>query len=204
MKIGVVMAVYLGKYDGAATNREFKFLRAVRSFLDQPYINKELIIVSDGCDMAEALYRNHFSNYPEIKFTKIKKQPLLAGIVRNTGIAMSVADIISYLDSDDILFGDHLSDIVHKFSFSDWVYFNDYVALDAGLEKKRMRGAAIEYGCIGTSAIAHRRPIDVKWTDGYSHDWKFVTDLNEKYPNGKNHITATGYCVCHVPPILDV
>src|SRR5271155_4567083 len=115
MKIGVVMPVYLGDYAGAGTNREYKFVRAVRSFLDQGYDKKELLIVSDGCDIAERLYNEHFSECKEITFTKIDKQSTHSGVVRNAGIGMSDADIISYLDHDDILFGSHLADIANSF-----------------------------------------------------------------------------------------
>ena len=33
MKISVIMPVYLGEYEGCATNREDKFIRAIHSFL---------------------------------------------------------------------------------------------------------------------------------------------------------------------------
>ena len=45
LKVSVVMASFLGEYSGAAKNRDKKFLRAVKSFKNQTYDNKELIIV---------------------------------------------------------------------------------------------------------------------------------------------------------------
>ena len=51
MKFSVIMASYLGNYPGCANNREAKFIRSVKSFLNQSYDNKELIIVSDGCEI---------------------------------------------------------------------------------------------------------------------------------------------------------
>jgi len=49
LKVTVIMASYLQDYSGSAKNREKKFIRAVKSFKNQTYENKELIIVSDGC-----------------------------------------------------------------------------------------------------------------------------------------------------------
>ena len=51
MKIGlsVIMPSFLGEYDGCATDREKKFVRAVQSFLDNTLIENELIIIGDNC-----------------------------------------------------------------------------------------------------------------------------------------------------------
>ena len=53
MKISVVMASFLGEYEGCASDRENKFIRAVRSFLGNKYENKELVIVGDCCSITE-------------------------------------------------------------------------------------------------------------------------------------------------------
>ena len=41
IKVSIIMPVYLAKYSGAASSREMKFIRAVHSFLDNTYQNKE-------------------------------------------------------------------------------------------------------------------------------------------------------------------
>jgi glycosyltransferase involved in cell wall biosynthesis len=48
-KASVIMASFLGDYPNAASNRDKKLIRAVNSFINQSYENKELVIVSDGC-----------------------------------------------------------------------------------------------------------------------------------------------------------
>lgn len=204
--ISTIMPSYLGDYLNAASNREHKFIRAVQSFLDQPYQDKELVIVADGCDITERLYNEHFAGNKEIVFAKIEKQSHFSGHVRNFGIDAATGQYINYLDTDDILFGNYLAEIAAGFSAyesPDWVYFNDYVAQDPSLGAKRMRGVDLQYGCIGTSMIAHKKSVSVRWPDGYNHDWKFIYSMIERYQNRKC-IHATGYCVCHLPAVLDL
>ncbi|MBK7363081.1 MAG: hypothetical protein IPJ01_12360 [Micavibrio sp.] len=66
IKISVVMASFLSDYDFSATDRVTKFHRAVKSFLNQSYLFKELIVVSDGCAITASEIR-HYDNNPLIK-----------------------------------------------------------------------------------------------------------------------------------------
>ena len=63
MRISVIMPVYLGEYPTRGSNPEYKFKRAVETYIDQEYKDSELIIVSDGCRIAEGIWRNNFINY---------------------------------------------------------------------------------------------------------------------------------------------
>jgi len=58
--ISVIMPSYLGKYEGSRINADQKFIRAVESFQQQTLQNKELIIVSDGCEITNRIYRELF------------------------------------------------------------------------------------------------------------------------------------------------
>jgi hypothetical protein len=49
MRVNVIMASYLGDYENAAGDREYKFRRAVDSFLAQGHADKKLFIIADGC-----------------------------------------------------------------------------------------------------------------------------------------------------------
>lgn len=197
-KISVIMPSYLGDYEGAASMRELKFLRAVASFLDQNYDNKELIIVSDGCEKTIDI-ASQWSDRPEIRVFKIEKQKKFSGVVRNTGLEKGTGEIICYLDTDDYFGSNHLSSIDKNF-IGDVCYFDDYVMNSQ--YNLQTRNVKIQFGSLGTSAIAHRSGLECKWIDGYGHDFVFFDQLRMKYKTKK--ITAGNYIVCHVPNQLDV
>lgn len=202
LKISVVMPVYLGEYEGCAKDRDEKFKTAVSSFVNQKYKNKELIIVSDGCDIAEEIHSKYL-DYPNVKFFKINKQSTFSGKVRYEGVKRATGDVICYLDSDDILGINHLSIIAEGFNNSniDWIYYNDL--LSPPNQAPIPRDVELRHGSIGTSTVAHRSDCKVSWNecDGYGHDWTFVQQLIKNEPNHKK-IFGAEYLVCHVPNIF--
>lgn len=206
-KVSVIMASYLGDYPGRTSNPEPKFIRAVKSFLVQTYENKELIICADGCDRTEQIYNEQFSQFDNIKFVKVPKQPVYGGEVRNAGINIATGEIISYLDNDDILGKQHLQIIMDEFTNDvDMVYYDDYLVIDSSFKKLHMRLNETRYGSIGTSSITHRSFNDEKfsniknllgWRTGYGHDWIFIMSLIVNGFQFKKMIKPSQYLVCH-------
>ncbi len=198
------MPVFLGEYKNAATNRPEKFIRAVKSFLSDCFTNKELIIVSDGCDESQDIYRAQFKKHSNITFIKLNKQSSFCGIVRQTGLEVAKGDCIAYLDADDTIQPSHLSNVINGFrTFNyDWLYYNDYVRTGKG--KSEVRPVSLSHAKIGTSSISHSRSLNVSWEgcNGYGHDWTFVQKLMAA---SKNHgkIMGCGYMVCHIPKLID-
>lgn len=132
MKISVIMQSFLGDYPGSRAHPEYKFVRAVGSFLTQQHEDKELIIVSDDCHKTEKLYKMLYSHLPQVKFRKVGRgadcQSMYtinedeAGVVtkyrgqaRRLGCSMATGDIITYMDSDDVILSHRLSDLA-----TDW------------------------------------------------------------------------------------
>ena len=125
MKIGlsVIMPSFLGEYDGCATDREKKFVRAVQSFLDNTLIEKELIIIGDNCILTKKILYDIYEkeiNFGNIKFYQFnKKQKVFSGSLRSKGIDLASYDYISYLDTDDMIGNNHLSSILNQIKTQD-------------------------------------------------------------------------------------
>ena len=207
-KVSVVMPVYLGHYKGCAEDREEKFVRAINSFLNNDYENKELIIIGDCCLQSENILKDKFHNElisHKIKFYNMpKKQKLFSGKLRTIGLDLCEGKYIMYLDSDD-MFGDkHISNVYYQLQFNqlDWCYYNDFLLPDgAKLIKKEVE---LEHGSIGTSSIAHinTKRLNWRWCNGYGHDWKFVKKLI-RFSNNYEKIYGATYIICHIPDNMD-
>jgi len=200
-KVSVIMASYLSPYNGSASNREQKFIRAVNSFKKQIYQNKELIIVSDGCQLTVELYNKFFSNDDNIKLLQIPKQQLYSGKMRNIALDIADGEIITYLDSDDILGPNHIQIIVDNFDLEnyDFVYYNDLMVLDNTFKKFYLRIVEPRWASIGTSSISHKNLKEIKdlWHNGYGHDWLFLFKLASMGLKFKKLEKNSEYLVCH-------
>jgi len=199
MKVSVIMASYLGAYPGSASNREQKFIRAVNSFKKQTYADKELIIVADGCPKTVELYHQHFINDDSIKLTAVNKQAHYSGEMRNAALRIASGEVISYLDSDDVIGTRHLEIIMSQFDLHnyDWVYYNDYMVTEPTFKKLHLRIVEPRFASIGTSAITHKKDDRLEWMSGYGHDFLYVIKLASLGLRYKKLETSPQYLVCH-------
>lgn len=189
MKVSVICASFLGEYPNAASNREQKFIRAVKSFLNQTYEDKELIIVSDGCEITNRIYEENWLTIPNVKIFKSPKQALYSGGIRSIGCKMASGDVITYLDSDDVIGKNHIKTIMDQWDIKkyDWVYYDDLMVLNKEFTKFFTRVVEPRYGSMGTSAISHinyfkdprykDKSSKPDWFTGYGHDWLYCMKL---------------------------
>ncbi len=205
-KISVIMPSYLGHYDGCAAERELKLMRAVHSFLDNTYENKELIIISDGCTRTTDIYNMFFIHYDNIKLVKIEKQSLFSGSVRQRGIDECSGEIITFLDIDDLIGIDHLSKIVYYMNAMrlDWCYYD--ANLGYGKNNFGISETILVGGNCGTSSISYRKEMGVSWDkcDGGGHDWNFIIWLMRSSKNYKKIDEIKSYHICHINGKFDV
>lgn len=196
------MPSFLGEYENCATNRVQKFHRAIQSFLKQKYLDTELIVISDGCQITINICENDYNSYTNIKLIKVPKQVTFAGITRQLGINQASGKVVCFLDTDDFIGKNHILNIANQFDNNiDWVFWDDYVVMLNRLEE---RETYFQYGHCGTSTIAYRKKLNISWEDcnGYGHDFKFISQLTN-YGKVKKIIGCEYYC-CHVPNYTDV
>ena len=245
-KISVVMQVYLGDYPGSRTDSVIKFHRAVKSFVDQNYQNSELIIASDGCELTKEHYYEYYANEKRIKFVFVDKTGLpnmydehfegykyYRGVPREAGRALANGELITYMDSDDVLHPTFLYKIIYHHNLApsaDWMVnmsWFDHIAmmgvpLSPSIEPYDT-SEVIKVPFLGDSyfvktkvkeglavntpwLLTHKSDVTIKWIDTLgqvSEDVAFSRRLREKYKNGYTFNEPT-YLRCHYTGLWDV
>lgn len=199
-KFSIIMPSYLEQYKDAATNRESKFIRAVKSVINQNFKDWQLIIVADGCSKTVDLYKKHFNSIPNIDCFRIPKQKIWSGNVRQVGLEKAEGRYIIYLDSDDYYGENHLNLVNDKLKKYDWIYYDD-IDISSGEKKiKYARGRTndIEIGRTTTSSICHKSSLKSSWHDlgTFKHDINFIKRLCSETENYA-HVGQCEYHVCH-------
>lgn len=110
-------------------NRKAFLEKTIRSALDQTRPPLEIIVVDDGStDGTEAFVLKHFSE----KVTYLSQQNKERGAARNYGASVAKGDYIYFLDSDDILYSDHLEKamtFLEHLNRPAW-FFQEYEIID--------------------------------------------------------------------------
>lgn len=197
-KYSIIMQSYLGDYSGAATNREEKIIRAVKSVVEQTYEDWELIIIADGCERTFEIASEHFSTDPRISCYLIPKQELWSGTARDLGKIQAIGEYCLYLDTDDLYSKKHLEIINDQITGHDWVWYNDFIWNGTAWIERKCNIRRIGFN--GTSNVCFKRCLEAKWSvfTGYSHDFYFNQQLL-KISTKCVGITTPGYYVCHLP-----
>lgn len=199
------MPSYLSVYEGSSTDRINKFHRAIERFLKQDYEQKELVVVSDGCDYTDTEILK-YQKHDCIKHIRLPKAVQFCGENIQQGIKIATGEYICYLDTDDF-FGEsnHLSSIVQAFEKNDvdWIFMNNYFG--DGIHIDGVKKTILEFGSVGTSSIAHKKNVKSEWTncDGWGHDWMFIQKLINDHPNHLK-INAGSYRICHIKNLYEV
>lgn len=146
------------------------------------------------------MWQQNWSAIDCILFLKIPKYPERAGITRNHGLQIASGSRIGYLDADDMLAKNHISNLEEQFTDDvDWVWFEDCIATRVGgvddYECKVRPGVCLQKHKIGLGCVAHKKGLNIAWGDTYSNDWELIQTLM-KYSTKR--IEGRTYIVCHL------
>lgn len=203
-KISVIMPSYLNEYEGCAPDRKVKFVRAVDSFIKQTHKEKELVVISDGCQTTTNILAQRYLSLirdERIRVVELPRHELFTGAVRQAGIDVATGKILCNLDTDDTITPNHLHNISVSFNPDkyEWAYFGHITAPDNLKDVEYFTDVVPELGRIGNGNIAWRTELDVTWNncDGIHDNQLFIKQLIEKYPNPKK-LYGCGYCIRHL------
>lgn len=93
-KVSLVIATY---------NRPEKAIEAVKSGLQQTYVNLEIVLVDDGSDTSNPAHKIMVDFAKEHGVRYVYQQNSYLGAARNTGARASEGDFVIHLDDDDLL-----------------------------------------------------------------------------------------------------
>ena len=143
--ISIIMQSYLKDYPGSRSEPGDKFIRAVNSFKDQVYTNNELIIVADGCKITLELYDKHYKDDPTIRLIYVSRntgeqstyetvgddKKYFRGYPRQIGVDAATGDLISYMDSDDVMLPHHTQSISIEYDlYPEFAWFANRAWID--------------------------------------------------------------------------
>lgn len=175
-------------------NREDFLLRTLQSVLSQDYEHFEILLIDDGStDGTKGLVKNIASE----KINYVYKENEERGKARNTGINIAKGDYVTFLDSDDIMYSNHLSHAAKyltKHKDVNFLKLGHEIRNESGQLLAKMNnitGNANEFilkgnhfSCIG---IFLKREIALKTqfnNDRYlspSEDWEYWLRLSVRY-----------------------
>jgi len=247
-KVSVIMQVNLQDYKDSRNDAINKFIRAVESFKAQLYNNCELIIVSDGCKKTHQIYSRSYANDKNIKFVYYDRRAdepemystlegdpeeykYYRGFARRVGVGAATGELITYMDSDDILAPEFTMTVMLVYNQDpsrDWWINNTwYDHSSSDFEESEIMYSVndapeVELSYIGGTwkqvkmkpgmfvmtpwLLVHKSNLNVQWRDVYgtmSEDSDFSRRLREAYPNGTLFSNPI-YVRCHFANRWDI
>lgn len=207
MKISVILTAF---------NSAKSLPKAIQSFLDQNYAQKELLIIDDiSTDETHQIINDYVQKFPQF-IRWIKEKDYGIAHARNLALKHASGDLIGFLGGNDLLhknFFEEMAYYIAKNPHFDVIYFNSYdVAKGANFVPSALKKVTlenlIEYAPIGCAeSFYYRREIfkDAKFNEKnrYCASYELNLALASQrgcifYPvnitavfNGENETTAT-------------
>jgi glycosyltransferase involved in cell wall biosynthesis len=185
-------------------NRAEFIEKAIRSVLSQTITDLEVIVVDDGStdNTAEVVAA---IDDPRISYHQKKNEE--RAVARNTGVSLARGDYVSFLDSDDILYKDHLStalEMIEKYDRPEIFHLGyEFVDEVSGARKgvnalpETVNDELINGNCLSCNGVFLRRDIAEKHMFNPDRDLSGTEDyelwlrLASRYPiHCNNRITS--------------
>lgn len=193
--------------------------RAIDSVLDQTYQDLELIVINDGSTDETASVLDEATRDARVRV--IEQGQAGPAVARNSGLELAMGRLITYIDSDNIWYPDHLSTIDDELR-------PPYVAAYTGQNLFLIGGNVNEQKVIGRKTrsseynpttfqrmnyvdigcLSHR--VDILETVGdfgtevtWGEDWDFIARIALHYPYYVKHIDqVTGAYNAYLPEVI--
>jgi len=197
-------------------NRGYILWKTIQSVQKQIYPNWELLIIDDGSIDDTKKVVAQFQQDPRILYFPIKNGG--TAHARNVGLQKAKGEIVSYLDSDDIIYENFLSTAVEVFTkypnkifaipnynFRAEIYDENYHLVDfTEMVLRQTNNVTLKdifhwkVKCAFGTGLLHKREVvkaGIKWDESlkYFDDWDFVLQLGTEFPNGFVHIPYVLY-----------
>lgn len=186
-------------------NRAIFIQHTINSVLQQTYTDFEIMVIDDGStDNTEDIVKNISDN----RIIYIKKENEERGAARNYGAKKAKGKYVNFLDSDDLLYPNHLSiahECIVKFNNPEVVYLNHDIKSSQGeiqkngtriqgeLNKKLLGGNLLSCnGVFIVKSIALQYPFSENRKLSGTEDWLLWLRLASRYKICySNTITST-------------
>jgi len=165
-KVSIIIPTY---------NRPIALMRAIDSAATQSYKNIEIVVVDDGAfsSATKETAERFAASHPSCTVHYVFQENAGSAAARNTGVKMSSGEYIVFLDDDDILFPNYVSEMLGAFRRNGEKYeagISDWIVEDANRRLSYGVSAPSPLKCPGNGWMFKR---DVFFEKGLWYDPQF-------------------------------
>lgn len=175
-------------------NRAGFIEKTIRSVLNQTFSNFEVIVVDDGStDNTKVIV----SQIIDPRLSYHKKENEERGAARNYGGRIAKGSYITFFDSDDLLYPNHLAtaiDTIKKYNFPEWLHLGYEILapknellkrvnnLQGNVNKKLINGNFLSCNSVFLrNDIANENPFNEDRSLSALEDWELWLRIGSKY-----------------------
>jgi glycosyltransferase involved in cell wall biosynthesis len=175
-------------------NRADFISKTIISVLEQDYLNFEIIVIDDGSTDNTSKIVQHFHS-DKIKY--LNKENEERGAARNSGIELAEGDYVTFLDSDDLLYENHLAEafrMIREYNFPELFHLSYEIKDEGGKvirkikHEKSVNDALLSGNILSCMGVFIRRDIALKHKFNEdpelagSEDWLYWLQLSARFP----------------------